>query len=324
MGLIIEANNLTKEYTYFEKAEGLAGSIQSLFKREKKTKLAISDFTLRADEGEFIGLMGRNGAGKTTLIKMLTGIITPTGGEVSVCGYCPSKAKNRFKKEFAVVMGQKSQLWWDLPASDSLLLNKAIYEIPDKKYRDQVAYFTKLFDVEGYISVPVRKLSLGERMKFELIASLLHMPRLLLLDEPTIGLDAVAQRQIRQMLKTAGKERGITLLLTSHYTEDLLELTHRCLVLHEGKKIYDGDLQKLLSQYSINSTIHIKFSQKKNLPPLKDCEVVAENPYDMLIRTKKKDANHTLKQLLDLGDVENVTVSEDDVTLLVERVYRGI
>ena len=240
--MIIETNNLTKEFKYFEKPEGLKGSVQSLFKRETKIKTALSDFTFSAHEGEFIGLMGANGAGKTTLFKMLTGIIHPTSGDVSVSGYIPAKGEVAFKKSFAVVMGQKSQLWWDLPASDSLLLNKAIYEIPDKQYRDNVKYFVKLFDAQKYLSVPVRKLSLGERMKFELINSLLHAPKILFLDEPTIGLDAVAQRQIREMLKTAGRERGITMLLTSHYTEDLLELTKRCIVLRSGQKIYDGDM----------------------------------------------------------------------------------
>ena len=321
---IIEASSLTKEYKYFEKAEGLKGSIKSLFKRETKVRQALSDFSLSIAEGEFVGLMGPNGAGKTTLIKLLTGIIQPTSGEIVVNGFQPAKGEAAFKKSFAVVMGQKSQLWWDLPASDSLLLNKAIYEIPDRQYRDNVAYFTNLFEVENYLCVPVRKLSLGERMKFELIAALLHAPKLLFLDEPTIGLDAVAQRQIREMLKTAGKERGVTLLLTSHYTEDLLELTKRCIVVRNGQKIYDGELQKLLAQHSAFSTIDITFSAEKKLPFLDGAEIMQQSGYAVSVRTPKHHVEFCLKQLLHLSDIADIKISDDDVTLLVERVYKGV
>ncbi len=323
MSKIIETKNLTKEYRYFEKAEGLKGSFKSLFKRETKIRKALTDFSISIDEGEFVGLMGPNGAGKTTLIKMLTGIIRPTHGEISVNGFIPSKGETAFKKSFAVVMGQKSQLWWDLPASDSLLLNKTIYNIPEKKYKDSVEYFTRLFEVGHYLSVPVRKLSLGERMKFELIASLMHSPSLLFLDEPTIGLDAVAQRQIREMLRTAGKERGITLLLTSHYTEDLLELTKRCVVLRDGQKIYDGELQKLLADNSSFSTISVTYSSLKQLPEVENADVIEKSDYFISVRTPKANTEACLKTFLDLSDIEDIKISDDDVTLLVERVYKG-
>lgn len=320
---MIEARNLTKEYSYFEKPEGFRGSLASLFRRESKTRQALCDFSLSLEEGEFVGLMGPNGAGKTTLVKMLTGIINPTRGEVLVGGYVPANREAAFKRSFAVVMGQKSQLWWDLPASDSLLLNQAIYEIPDKQYRENVAYFARLFEVQEYLSVPVRKLSLGERMKFELIASLLHMPRVLFLDEPTIGLDAVAQRQIREMLRSAGRERGLTMLLTSHYTEDLLELTKRCVIIRSGRKIYDGDLQSLLAEHSACSTITIAFSAAKELPPVPNAEVLEQSDYRISLRTPKENVEACLKLLLALSDVADIKVLDDDVTLLVERVYKG-
>ncbi len=320
---MIEAHNLTKEYTYFEKPEGFKGSVASLFKRDTKTRQALSDFSFSVEEGEFVGLMGPNGAGKTTLVKMLTGIINPSRGDVRVAGYVPANREAAFKRNFAVVMGQKSQLWWDLPASDSLLLNKEIYEIPDKQYRDSVAYFTKLFEMESYLSVPVRKLSLGERMKFELIASLLHMPKVLFLDEPTIGLDAVAQRQIREMLKSAGRERGITLMLTSHYTEDLLDLTKRCIIVRSGQKIYDGDLQSLLAQHSTYSTITVTFSSAKQVPPLPGVQVLEQTDYKVSLRVPKESVECCLKALLELSDVADIKIADDDVTLLVERVYKG-
>lgn len=320
----ITATNLNKEYRYFEKPAGLTGSIQSLFTRQTKVKQALSDFSFTIGEGEFVGLMGPNGAGKTTLIKLLTGIIQPTSGEMTVNGFWAAKGEAAFKKSFALVMGQKSQLWWDLPASDSLLLTKAIYEIPDRQYRESLAYFTRLFAVENILSVPVRKLSLGERMKLERIAALLHSPRLLLLDEPTIGLDAVAQRQIRDMLKTAGRERGVTLLLTSHYTEDLLDLTKRCIVLRSGRKIHDGDLQQLLTGYSLSSTITIAFSAAKKLPALDGAEILQQSEYSAIIRTPKQQVENCLKQVLALSDIADIKIADEDATLLVERVYQCV
>lgn len=320
---IIEVNNLSKEYKYFEKTEGLKGAVKSLFKRETKIKRALTDFSFSMEEGEFVGLMGPNGAGKTTLIKLLTGIIQPTEGAAVVNGFDPFKGESAFKKSFAVVMGQKSQLWWDLPASDSLLLNKAIYEISDKQYQENLDYFSRIFEVEKHLSIPVRKLSLGERMKFELIAALLHTPKLLFLDEPTIGLDAVAQRQIREMLKVAGRERGISLLLTSHYTEDLLELTKRCLVMRGGQKIYDGDLKTLLADHSTFSTIEIVFSEPKEIPNLPGVEIIGQGDCTLSVRTPKDEVEVCLKQLLSLSDIADIKISDDDVTLLVERVYKS-
>jgi ABC-2 type transport system ATP-binding protein len=320
----IEVRNLSKQYKYFEKAEGLRGSVKALFSRETKIRKAVSDFTFSIGEGEFVGLMGPNGAGKSTIIKMLTGIIRPTSGSAAVFGYNPSKGENEFKKKIAVVMGQKSQLWWDLPASDSLLLNKSIYGVPEQRYRENVRYFTKLFEVEQYLNVPVRKLSLGERMKMDLIASLIHEPKMLFLDEPTIGLDAVAQRQIREMLKKAGEERGVSLLLTSHYTEDLLELTPRVIIIRSGEKVYDGDLSALLRKHSIHHTITAHFTTETAVPPMPEIEVLEQSSSKVTIRVTRERVQEYLKKILDLGNIEDICIEDDDVTLLVERVYKGI
>jgi len=320
----VETKNLSKEYRYFEKSGGLHASIQALFHRKTHIRKALSDFSLTLDEGEFVGLMGPNGAGKTTIIKLLTGIIHPTHGSASVLGYNPARGENSFKKKIAVVMGQKSQLWWDLPAEDSLLLNKAIYSIPDQRYRENIRYFSGLFNVEPYLKVPVRKLSLGERMKMELMASLIHDPRLLFLDEPTIGLDAVAQRQIREMLRQAGRERGISLLLTSHYTEDLLELTPRVIVIRTGRKVYDGSLEQLLRRYNAHHTISVQFSSETAIPPLPHAETIEQSSYRLCLRTTHEHVQECLKSLLDIGSIEDIRVEDDDVTLLVERVYKDL
>lgn len=198
---IIETENLSKVYRRFQKREGLKGSIQNLWKREYVEKTAVNNMTLSVQEGEFLGLIGPNGAGKTTLIKMLTGIIAPTSGLIQVMGFYPNDLKNEFKKQYAVVMGQKSQLFMELTANDTLRLFKEIYEMSEADYQSTRDYFVELFDVKELMDVQVRTLSLGERMKMELMTALLHHPRILFLDEPTIGLDAVASRQIRGFLK---------------------------------------------------------------------------------------------------------------------------
>lgn len=245
---IIEVNNLTKCYKRYKKQEGLKGSIRSLWKREYEEKLAVDGISLSVKPGEFLGLIGPNGAGKTTLIKMLTGIIAPTSGEIDVLGYYPNSLKNEFKKKYAVVMGQKSQLFFELTVNDTLRLFKEIYEISDEEYQKSKAYFVELLGVEELMDVQVRTLSLGERMKMELIVALLHNPQVLFLDEPTIGLDVIASKQIRTFLKEINEERGTTILLTSHYMEDIKMLCKRCVVVNHGKKIFDGDTTELFTE----------------------------------------------------------------------------
>lgn len=247
-GNIIEVNNLTKCYKRYKKQEGLKGSIRSLWKREYEEKLAVDGISLSVKPGEFLGLIGPNGAGKTTLIKMLTGIIAPTSGEIDVLGYYPNSLKNEFKKKYAVVMGQKSQLFFELTVNDTLRLFKEIYEISDEEYQKSKAYFVELLGVEELMDVQVRTLSLGERMKMELIVALLHNPQVLFLDEPTIGLDVIASKQIRTFLKEINEERGTTILLTSHYMEDIKMLCKRCVVVNHGKKIFDGDTTELFTE----------------------------------------------------------------------------
>ena len=230
------------------KPEGLRGSIKSLWKRTYEEKAAVSNLDFTMEEGEFVGLIGPNGAGKTTLTKMLTGIIAPTSGEIQVLGYYPNDLKNEFKKQYAVVMGQKSQLFMELTANDTLRLFKEIYGIGEKEFQETKAYFTEMFEIEELMNVQVRTLSLGERMKMELVVALLHNPKILFLDEPTIGLDAIASRQIRKFLAEVNKERGTSIILTSHYMEDIKTLCGRSVVINHGKKIFDGDTAALFEK----------------------------------------------------------------------------
>lgn len=249
--IIIQAKELSKTYRRFKKKEGIRGSIAGLFKREYEEKAAVSHMDLQVCEGEFIGLIGPNGAGKTTLIKMLTGIIVPTSGDLSVLGFTPGERRDAFKKQYAVVMGQKSQLFFELTVNDILRLFQAIYEIPEQEFQENRRYFVELFQVGELMDVQVRTMSLGERMKMELMVALLHNPRVLFLDEPTIGLDAIASRQIRCFLQEVNREKHTTILLTSHYVEDIRTLCDRAVVVSHGRKFYDGSTAELFDRYRL-------------------------------------------------------------------------
>lgn len=249
--IIIYAAGLSKTYRRYKKKEGIRGSIEGLFRREYEEKTAVNNMDLLVQKGEFTGLIGPNGAGKTTLIKMLTGIIAPTSGKLSVLGFTPDERRDAFKRQYAVVMGQKSQLFFELTVNDILRLFQAIYEIPEREFQENKHFFVELFQVRELMDVQVRTLSLGERMKMELMVALLHNPRVLFLDEPTIGLDAVASRQIRKFLREVNRERHTTILLTSHYVEDIRMLCDRAVVVSHGRKFYDGSTTELFDRYRL-------------------------------------------------------------------------
>lgn len=239
---VIRVEHLKKEFEYYKKGTGLQGSLHNLFHREMLKKEAVKDISFSVERGEMIGLLGPNGAGKTTTLKMLSGILFPTAGEVEIDGYIPWERKNAFKRRFSIVMGQKNQLWWDLPASDSFYLNKCIFDVPDGEYRRTVEELSELLDVKDLMNVQVRRLSLGERMKMEILAALIHRPDILFLDEPTIGLDILSQQKIRDFLKTYNEQTKTTVILTSHYMRDIEELCRRAVIINQGQLVYDGTL----------------------------------------------------------------------------------
>lgn len=241
----IIVKDLTKTFEYYKKEAGLRHSFTNLFARKKLFKEAVDKVSFEIEEGEIVGFLGPNGAGKTTTLKMLSGILYPSAGEASVLGYTPWKRHKAFKRQFSIVMGQKNQLWWDLPASESFYLNKAIYEVEDASYKRTLGELTELLDVRDLLNVQVRRLSLGERMKMELIAALLHNPKVLFLDEPTIGLDMISQRNIREFLKHYNQTKRTTIILTSHYMEDIRSLCKRTIVINRGSVVYDGDLARV-------------------------------------------------------------------------------
>ena len=242
---MIEVQNLTRVFRTYKKKPGFWGGVKGLFQRDFEETAAAKDISFSIGEGEFVGFLGPNGAGKTTTLKMLSGLIYPTSGTARVAGFDPTKRENAYRRIFALVLGQKNQLWWDLPASESFSLLRAIYGIPAAQFRQTLDELVELLGVGSKLNVMVRELSLGERMKMELIAALLHRPRVLFLDEPTIGLDVVSQKAVRQFLRDYNRRERVTILLTSHYMSDIKELCERVIVIHRGRKIYDGNLDRL-------------------------------------------------------------------------------
>ena len=321
--IIIKTESLTKIYHRYKKTEGIKGSIISLWKRDYEEKLAVNHIDLTVEEGEFIGLIGPNGAGKTTLIKMLTGIIAPTEGNIDVLGYYPNSLKNEFKKQYAVVMGQKSQLFFELTVNDTLRLFKEVYEIPETEFQKNKNYFVQLFGVEKLMDVQVRTLSLGERMKMELIVALLHNPKVLFLDEPTIGLDAVASKQIRKFLKEINEEKKTTIILTSHYMEDIKMLCKRTVVINHGTKLYDGATDELFDRYQRNKKVIVTFDTPIKEIPIKTSEtcLVENNLYKNIYEVSKANAKKLLSELMEY-EPKDIVIEEEEIGVVVERIYQ--
>jgi ABC-2 type transport system ATP-binding protein len=247
--MIIEAQRLSKHFRVPQKTPGLRGAIKGIFTREYRDVHAVKEISFTIKEGELVGFLGPNGAGKTTTLKMLSGLLHPTSGDAHVLSFIPWKRERRFQKQFTMIMGQRTQLWWDLPAWDSFLLNKEIFEIPDSEFQTTVKELTELLEIEDLLEIPVKKLSLGQRMKAEFACSLLHSPKVLLLDEPTIGLDVVMQKKVREFILTYNRRRKATILLTSHNMDDVSELCSRIILIDHGQILFDGPLTEIHERY---------------------------------------------------------------------------
>jgi ABC-2 type transport system ATP-binding protein len=321
---IISIKNLKKYFKVYKKQPGLMGSIKSLWHREYEEVKAVDDISFDIQPGEIIGFIGQNGAGKTTTLKMLSGLLYPTSGEVNVLGYNPWDRKPDFQKQFALVMGQKNQLWWDLPAMESFILNKAIYEVPDREYKKTLDKLMDLLDVRDIVNIQVRKLSLGQRMKCELIAALLHNPKVLFLDEPTIGLDVVMQKVLRDFIKAYNKEFGATIILTSHYMGDVKELCKRAIIIDHGHKIFDGDLQDIIDQFARNKILSLIFSENVKEKDLKKYGDVREFefPRATILVPREQAAQKAGKILSDLP-VADVNIEEPSIEAIIREVFES-
>ncbi|MBI4261928.1 ABC transporter ATP-binding protein [Candidatus Uhrbacteria bacterium] len=322
---IIEVKKLSKTYTYHRKAPGLWASVKSLFHREKLYTHAVKDISFSVEEGELVGFLGPNGAGKTTTLKMLSGILYPTGGEARVLGYVPWERRKEYQKQFAIVMGQKNQLWWDLPAMESFILNKEIYEVPEKQFRTTLDELVDLLDVRDILDVQVRKLSLGQRMKCELIAALLHAPRVLFLDEPTIGLDVVSQQNMREFIRKYNALKKTTILLTSHYMEDVEALCKRVIIINHGQIIYDGLLADLVDKYVDHKIITVSFKkevQKKDLEKLG--EIREYKPQYVVLEIKNDHVRERAAKILTTMPVDDILIDEAPVEEVIRKIFEEV
>jgi ABC-2 type transport system ATP-binding protein len=322
--MIVKVDHLSKSFEYYKKELGLKSSFKNLFYREKLTKEAVNAISFEIEEGEMVGFLGPNGAGKTTTLKMLSGILHPTAGSASVLGYVPWERKKAFKMQFAIVMGQKAQLWWDLPANESLFLNKCIYEIDDRAYQATLAELTELLDVKDLLNVQVRRLSLGERMKMELIAALIHKPRLIFLDEPTIGLDILSQKRMREFFKYYNQEKKATVILTSHYIEDVEDLCKRAIIINQGRIVFDGDLHRVNDVFAQSKVIRLQLSSPVPCEALAAFGQVKEHSeFAATLEVPRLELKERSKAILDRlpvvdFNIEDIPV-EEGIALLYQR-----
>ncbi len=317
----IEARDLTKIYRTYRKERGLWGSIKGLGRRRYDQTRAADAVSFKIEEGEFVGFLGPNGAGKTTVLKMLSGLLNPTSGEARVLGFVPWERRNEMKRQFSLLMGQKNALWWDLPAQESLELNRVIYGIDRDRFKKVVGGLAELLDVRDKMNVMVRELSLGERMKMELISALIHEPRILFLDEPTIGLDVVSQKRVREFLRVYNEERRIVTLLTSHYMQDIEELCHRVLVIDHGKIFFDGPLDEIIDRFSLHKILSLTFDK----PVTRDFsgfgEVIEQTPVSVQLKVPRATVTETCRQLLEACDVSDINVQEVPVEEVIRQLF---
>jgi ABC-type uncharacterized transport system, ATPase component len=320
--MIISVNNLKKNFDYYKKEAGLKNSFKNLFYREKLIKEAVNNISFEIQEGEMVGFLGPNGAGKTTTLKMLSGILYPTSGEATVMGYVPWQRKREFKRNFSIVMGQKNQLWWDLPASESFELNRCMYELEYGEYKKTVDELLELLDVKDLLDVQVRRLSLGERMKMEIIASLLHRPKVIFLDEPTIGLDIISQKKIRDFLKYYNQQTKATIILTSHYMNDIEDLCKNTVVINHGKVVYTGSLAGVNGRLGDKKLIRLEFENKIEKDTLLEFGVVKEHDgFTSLLEVDKSAIKEISRCILDKFPVMDFNIQDIPLEDGIAKLY---
>ena len=324
MNRAIIVDGLVKNFEITEKEPGLTGAIKSLFSPKKKEVNALRGISFTIQPGELVGFIGPNGAGKTTTLKTLSGLLYPTSGFVEVLEYDPWERKPEFLKQISLVMGQKNQLWWDLPAIETFELNKAIYEIPTHVYEENLKELVTLLEVEKLLATPVRKLSLGQRMRMELTAALLHKPKVLFLDEPTIGLDLVAQQKMRDFIYDYNRKYGATILLTSHNMDDLVNLARRVIVINEGRILFDGALEELVTKYAKEKIIKATLSKEDGIADIEKIGKVKKLAFPQVILSVPREACAVAaSELLQNFPVEDLTIEEIPIEDVVRKAFKS-
>jgi len=320
--IIVE--RLAKNFEITEKKSGLIGSLQTLIVPTKKTVRALKSISFSISQGELIGFIGPNGAGKTTTLKILSGLLYPSSGFVQVLGFDPWVRRPEFLKQISLVMGQKNQLWWDLPAIDTFELNKAIYEIPDNKFKENLEELTTILEVKKLLNTQVRRLSLGQRMRLELVAALLHKPKVLFLDEPTIGLDVVAQQKVRDFIFDYNRRFKATIMLTSHNMDDLIDLAKRVIVVYKGEILFDGDLKELVGQFAREKIIKVYLDKPADIKKFSEIGKVKKYDYPQaIIRVPREASAVAASELLQNFPVADLTIEEEPIEDIIRRVFKG-
>lgn len=323
---IIHVENISKQFKISKREAGMKNAIKSFFKREYQTINALDDISFDIKPGEIVGYIGPNGAGKSTTIKIMCGILVPTSGECVVDGYVPWKDRKKYVKNIGVVFGQRSGLWWDVPPIDSFELLKDIYGIPQKEYEEKLKELTENLDLEEIKNIPTRQLSLGQRMRCEIAAALLHNPKILFLDEPTIGLDAVSKLLLRKCIKTINEKTNLTIILTTHDMQDIEALTNRIILIGKGKILYDGSLENIKNKYKDKMKINVKFKYTDKKIKIKDAKILEQTEESVSLVLKHKDENmadilNALTSQVDIVDINVEDMSTDDV---IAKLYKEL
>jgi ABC-2 type transport system ATP-binding protein len=322
---VIEIDRLSKSYRVYQKKEGLWAALQGLVRREYREVQAVREVSLQVEQGEFVAFLGPNGAGKTTTLKLLSGVIYPTSGTARVMGHVPWKREMAYRRRFALVMGQKNQLWWDLPAMESFRLHQQIYRIEPRQFARTLDELTSLLEIGHLLRQPVRELSLGERMKMELAAALLHSPEVLFLDEPTIGLDVVAQHRIQQFLRTYQQQRKITVLLTSHYMKDVAALCKRVVIIAQGQIRYDGSLSGIVDQFSSQKLVTLQLANGQASPAFgRFGQLVSVEPPKVRLRIERTQVPRALAAILAEHTVEDVIVEDPPLEEVIAALFSRV
>lgn len=320
--IIVE--HLSKNFEVTEKKQGVLGSISSIFAPKKKIIRALKKVSFSINQGELVGFIGPNGAGKTTTLKVLSGLLYPTAGFIQVLGHDPWDRKSEYLKQISLVMGQKNQLWWDLPAIETFELNRAIYEIPKSKYKESLTGLVDLLEVGKLLNTQVRRLSLGQRMRLELVAALLHKPKVMFLDEPTIGLDVVAQQKVRDFLYGYNKRHKATIILTSHNMDDVANLAKRVIVIDKGEILFDGNFSELIEKFAREKTITVFLSKETDVKKFEAIGKIKKLNYPKaVLSVPRETCSVAAAEILQNFPVADLTIEEESVEAIIRRVFRG-
>lgn len=323
---VINVSGITKVYRQYKRFPGLLGSLRSLVTRKYVEEVAVRNISFSIEEGEAVGYLGPNGAGKSTMIKMMTGILVPTSGQLTVLGSTPYEARRQNAQHIGVVFGQRSQLWWDLPVQDSFELHKHIYKLSESTYKTNLNYYTELLSLSSFIEKPVRQLSLGQRMRVEIALALLHEPKILFLDEPTIGLDVIAKEQIRQFLRKINREKKVSIVLTTHDMKDIEEICHRMIVVNKGSMVYDGSVENLRKKLGDQRKVIIYFRKEPRTIEIPELKLVEDEGLrkTYLFEQNERTVFDCVSQIAAECDVEDASIESVDIDSVIRKLYKKL